>query len=82
MESIISYVVRSFLPNGVFLPSCDHGLGFCFFTSAYYVIIQSINQKIFNREIKQVLYYYAYCGNINKQFYCKNAKWTTDPTNN
>ena len=37
------YVVRSFLPNGgVFLP-CDHGLDF--FTSAYYVRIQSINQS-------------------------------------
>ena len=28
------YVVRSFLPNGVFLP-CDHGLDFLFSTSAY-----------------------------------------------
>ena len=37
------YVVRFPLPDGVFLP-CDHGLDF--FTSAYYVIIQSINQSI------------------------------------
>ena len=35
------YGVRSFLPDGVFLP-CDHGLDF--FTSAY-VRIQSINQR-------------------------------------
>ena len=36
------YVVRSFLPNGVFLP-CEHGLAE-FLTSAY-VRIQSINKK-------------------------------------
>ena len=36
------YVVRSFLPNGVFLP-CDHGLDFLH--QLIYVRIQSINQK-------------------------------------
>ena len=35
------YVVRYFLPDGVFLP-CEPRAGF--FTSAYYVRIQSINQ--------------------------------------
>ena len=39
------YVVRSFLPNGVFVP-CDHGLDFS--TSAY-VTIQSINQSSINQ---------------------------------
>ena len=43
------YVVRSFLPNGVFLP-CDHGLEF---KSVYYVRIQSINQSI-NRLFEKV----------------------------
>ena len=37
------YVVRSFLPDGVFL-SCDHGLDF--FTSAYFLCENSINQSI------------------------------------
>ena len=36
-------VVRFYLPDGVFLP-CDHGLDL--FTSAYYAIIQSINESI------------------------------------
>ena len=36
------YVVRSFLPNGVFLP-CDHGLDLL---ASAYVRIQSINQSI------------------------------------
>ena len=36
------YVVRFFFPDGVFL-SCGHGLDF--FTSAYYVITQSIESK-------------------------------------
>ena len=35
------YVVRFFLPGGVFQP-CDHGLDF--FTSAYYMRIQAIDQ--------------------------------------
>ena len=35
------YVIRSFLPNGVFLP-CDHGLDFLFLTPAY-LRFQSIN---------------------------------------
>ena len=35
------YVVRSFLPNGVFLP-CDHGR---IFYISFYVRIQSINQS-------------------------------------
>ena len=36
------YVVRSFLPNGVFLP-CEHGLAE--FLTSTYVRIQSINKK-------------------------------------
>ena len=44
----IEYVVRSILPDGVFLP-CDHGL-LGFLTSAYYVRIQSINQSCMDEE--------------------------------
>ena len=55
------YVVRSFLPNGVFLP-CDHGLDF--FTSAYYVRIQSIKIMVifspilFTLDIGKTFQYY------------------------
>ena len=39
------YAERSFLPNGVFLLLCDHGLDFLH-QSAHFVRIQSINQLI------------------------------------
>ena len=38
------YVVRFSLPDGVFLPCCDHGLDF--YTSANHVRIQSFNQLL------------------------------------
>ena len=41
------YVVRSFLPDGVFLP-CDHGLYF------FYVRIQSINRT--NKKVLIIIY--------------------------
>ena len=48
----IEYLVRSFLPNGVFQP-CDHGLDFLH--QLIYMRIQSINQSI-NQRYYQVDY--------------------------
>ena len=48
----IEYVVRSFLPHGVFL-SCDHGLIF-YISLGEISINQSINQSIINQSIFEI----------------------------